>query len=179
MTHIATVKMWRKHYGFAEADDGSIVHITKEEIGGMALQPGLTVTCDLVPVEGHAGRVKGTNVTGEAIIPADTEVTIEDKKAQRAEWDAFKKEKIAVDGAEPAKKAKKAKGVAAEGAGTTGGRGAKVGRGRAAPAKKASAHKGGRQAGAGKSVGRGRGVAVGSTARSQPYSTGRGRGRGQ
>ena len=127
MTHIATVKMWRKNYGFAEADDGSIVHITREEIGGMALQPGLTVTCDLVPVEGHAGRVKGTNVTGEAIVPADTEFTVEEKKANREEWDAFKKEKIAVDGAPPPRKerAEKKKPSAAKG-GKNGGKGAKA-----------------------------------------------------
>eukprot|EP01061_Rhynchopus_euleeides_P003358 TRINITY_DN1261_c0_g1_i5.p2 TRINITY_DN1261_c0_g1~~TRINITY_DN1261_c0_g1_i5.p2 ORF type:complete len:152 (+),score=27.34 TRINITY_DN1261_c0_g1_i5:274-729(+) len=94
MAHVCVVKTWRKNFGFAEADDGSVVHISKEEIAGMRLKPGLTVTCDLVAVEGHGGRVKGVNVSGEGIVPPDDEPTPEEAAAERAEWNRFKEEKI-------------------------------------------------------------------------------------
>eukprot|EP00659_Diplonema_papillatum_P016268 gene16268-24930_t len=75
MASTGTVQSWhpKKQYGFVDATTGEkvFVHI-KMLPEGTKLLIGSTVSFDMEPVEGHNGRMKGANVSGEGIVPIDT-----------------------------------------------------------------------------------------------------------
>eukprot|EP01064_Diplonema_japonicum_P010198 TRINITY_DN17524_c0_g1_i1.p1 TRINITY_DN17524_c0_g1~~TRINITY_DN17524_c0_g1_i1.p1 ORF type:complete len:264 (+),score=35.21 TRINITY_DN17524_c0_g1_i1:41-793(+) len=97
----AEVKRWIRSHGFAEAETGEIVYVHVSSIPGMRLKVGETIFCDLIPVEGHSGRVKGDNVSGPGVVPATERPEREEMMKERDEWNRFKMEKIAVGGAPP------------------------------------------------------------------------------
>ncbi|KAJ9470893.1 hypothetical protein DIPPA_12128 [Diplonema papillatum] len=67
MSKTGKVVSWRGPYGFAELEDGRAVYIHTDEIDGGRLRIGLSVKFDTQDVEGHEGKLKGTNVSGEAV----------------------------------------------------------------------------------------------------------------
>ena len=68
MSHTGQVRSWRGTYGFAEAEDTTMVYIHSSEIEGGRLRVGREVRFDIEKVEGHPDRVKGVNVSGEAVL---------------------------------------------------------------------------------------------------------------
>eukprot|EP01064_Diplonema_japonicum_P025931 TRINITY_DN37357_c0_g1_i1.p1 TRINITY_DN37357_c0_g1~~TRINITY_DN37357_c0_g1_i1.p1 ORF type:complete len:211 (+),score=37.18 TRINITY_DN37357_c0_g1_i1:36-668(+) len=100
-----TVKTWMKTYGFAEAASGEVVYVHRTNLPeGMRLKVGGKITCTMVTIDGHSGRVKCEDVKGDAVVPISEKPTKEELKAEREDWSNFKKEKIAVEGADPPKK---------------------------------------------------------------------------
>ena len=69
MSKSGKVISWRGPFGFAEMDDKTLVYIHTTEIDGGKLRVGLTVNFDTEEVDGHGGKLKGTNVSGDAILP--------------------------------------------------------------------------------------------------------------
>ncbi|KAJ9445860.1 hypothetical protein DIPPA_25981 [Diplonema papillatum] len=83
MSQTGTVKSWRRGFGFAEMADNTLVYITQSEIDGGRLRVGRTVSFDTEKVEGHGDRVKGTNVTGEAVLKKDEKLSEEEFAADK------------------------------------------------------------------------------------------------
>eukprot|EP01059_Diplonema_ambulator_P012174 TRINITY_DN223_c0_g1_i4.p1 TRINITY_DN223_c0_g1~~TRINITY_DN223_c0_g1_i4.p1 ORF type:complete len:183 (+),score=92.76 TRINITY_DN223_c0_g1_i4:54-602(+) len=93
MSQTGTVKSWRGAYGFAEMKDGTLVYIHTDEIDGGRLRVGMTVSFDTEAVEGHEGRVKGTNVSGEAVLAKGQKLSDEDMEKERERLKKLRDEK--------------------------------------------------------------------------------------
>eukprot|EP01059_Diplonema_ambulator_P012171 TRINITY_DN223_c0_g1_i1.p2 TRINITY_DN223_c0_g1~~TRINITY_DN223_c0_g1_i1.p2 ORF type:complete len:193 (+),score=114.00 TRINITY_DN223_c0_g1_i1:54-632(+) len=93
MSQTGTVKSWRGAYGFAEMKDGTLVYIHTDEIDGGRLRVGMTVSFDTEAVEGHEGRVKGTNVSGEAVLAKGQKLSDEDMEKERERLKKLREEK--------------------------------------------------------------------------------------
>ena len=65
MSKTGKVTSWKGPFGFAETEDGTSVYIHTSEIDGGRLRVGLEVKFDIE--EGKEGKMKGTNVSGEAV----------------------------------------------------------------------------------------------------------------
>eukprot|EP01062_Namystynia_karyoxenos_P007443 TRINITY_DN1261_c0_g1_i2.p2 TRINITY_DN1261_c0_g1~~TRINITY_DN1261_c0_g1_i2.p2 ORF type:complete len:205 (+),score=97.08 TRINITY_DN1261_c0_g1_i2:88-702(+) len=103
MSQKGTVRVWNKGYGFAEGTDGKCVFIHKSAIGeDKRLCVGKEINYDIEAVEGHDGRVKGTNVSGPAVMSWEDwkklSVSREDKDKEREAWESFKKDKLKYEG---------------------------------------------------------------------------------
>ncbi|KAJ9458889.1 hypothetical protein DIPPA_03000 [Diplonema papillatum] len=83
MSKTGTVKSWKMAYGFAETDDGTLVWIHTSEIDGGRLRVGRKVSFDTEAVEGHNGRLKGTNVSGEAVLKKGERLSDEDFESDK------------------------------------------------------------------------------------------------
>eukprot|EP01063_Lacrimia_lanifica_P014236 TRINITY_DN20870_c0_g1_i1.p2 TRINITY_DN20870_c0_g1~~TRINITY_DN20870_c0_g1_i1.p2 ORF type:complete len:198 (+),score=98.27 TRINITY_DN20870_c0_g1_i1:50-643(+) len=83
MSSTGTVTTWRGKYGFVESTDGKTVYVHTDEIDGGSLRIGMTLSFDTEEVEGHSGRVKGTNVSGEAILKKGEKLDDEAAVAER------------------------------------------------------------------------------------------------
>jgi len=87
MSKTGTVISWKKPYGFAEVEDGEAVYIHTDEIDGGRLRVGLKVSFDIEA--GKDDKPKGVNVTGEAVLAKDAELTeeqiAEDKERVKAQ----------------------------------------------------------------------------------------------
>jgi len=104
MSKTGTVISWKKPYGFAETEDGEAVYIHTDEIDGGRLRVGLKVSFDIEA--GKDDKPKGVNVTGEAVLAKDAELTeeqiAEDKERVKAQRKA-QREKAKERNAENAK----------------------------------------------------------------------------
>ncbi|KAJ9445857.1 hypothetical protein DIPPA_25972 [Diplonema papillatum] len=83
MSQTGTVKSWKRVFGFAEMADNTLVYIHQSEIDGGRLRVGHKVSFDTEKVEGHGDRVKGTNVTGEAVLKKDQKLSEEEFAADK------------------------------------------------------------------------------------------------
>ena len=68
MSKSGKVISWRGPFGFAEMDDKTLVYIHTTEIDEGKLRVGLSVNFDTEEVDGHGGKLKGTNVSGDAVL---------------------------------------------------------------------------------------------------------------
>ena len=72
MAHTGTVISWSRAFGFVNMEDGTAVYINTEDIDGGRLRVGLSVSFD--KADGKDGRVKGINVSGEAVLAKGAEL---------------------------------------------------------------------------------------------------------
>eukprot|EP01064_Diplonema_japonicum_P032337 TRINITY_DN604_c0_g1_i1.p1 TRINITY_DN604_c0_g1~~TRINITY_DN604_c0_g1_i1.p1 ORF type:complete len:200 (+),score=99.40 TRINITY_DN604_c0_g1_i1:59-601(+) len=93
MSQTGVVKSWRGAYGFAEVAEGPLVWIHTDEIDGGRLRVGLTVNFDIEEVEGHEGRVKGTNVSGEAVLAKGVKLSDEEMEKEKERLNSLREEK--------------------------------------------------------------------------------------
>ena len=68
MAQSGKVTVWKGTYGFAVQESGQVVYVRADEIGGGRLRVGHTIQFDTVEADGHEGKLKGTNVSGEGVL---------------------------------------------------------------------------------------------------------------
>ncbi|KAJ9470890.1 hypothetical protein DIPPA_12052 [Diplonema papillatum] len=90
MSKTGKVKSWKKGYGFAEMKDGKLVFIHTDAIDGGRLRVGLPIKFDIEEVEGHDGKVKGINVTGEAVLAKGAKLSDEEVEADKKRYEEIK-----------------------------------------------------------------------------------------
>eukprot|EP01061_Rhynchopus_euleeides_P039629 TRINITY_DN67995_c0_g1_i1.p2 TRINITY_DN67995_c0_g1~~TRINITY_DN67995_c0_g1_i1.p2 ORF type:complete len:185 (+),score=98.63 TRINITY_DN67995_c0_g1_i1:57-611(+) len=81
MAHTGTVISWSRAFGFASMEDGTAVYIHTDDIEGGRLRVGLSVKFDTT--DGKDGKIRGTNISGEAVLAKGTELSDEEKAADR------------------------------------------------------------------------------------------------
>eukprot|EP01065_Artemidia_motanka_P044996 TRINITY_DN6505_c1_g2_i1.p1 TRINITY_DN6505_c1_g2~~TRINITY_DN6505_c1_g2_i1.p1 ORF type:complete len:197 (+),score=59.67 TRINITY_DN6505_c1_g2_i1:51-641(+) len=106
MAQTGVVRSWNKGYGFIEGDDSKCVFVHKSSLpDGARLWVGKQVSFDAEDVEGHDGRKKGSNVTGEGVVSWEdwkkSAPTKDQREQEKSQWEAFKKDKLEYD---PAKR---------------------------------------------------------------------------
>eukprot|EP00754_Rhynchopus_humris_P004215 Rhum_TRINITY_DN12158_c0_g1::Rhum_TRINITY_DN12158_c0_g1_i1::g.49678::m.49678 len=97
MSHTGQVRSWRGTYGFAEAEDATMVYIHSSEIEGGRLRVGREVRFDIEKVEGHPDRVKGVNVSGEAVLAKGVKLTENEFSEDRGLRDELKTQRRAAN----------------------------------------------------------------------------------
>eukprot|EP01061_Rhynchopus_euleeides_P030941 TRINITY_DN51279_c0_g1_i1.p2 TRINITY_DN51279_c0_g1~~TRINITY_DN51279_c0_g1_i1.p2 ORF type:complete len:188 (+),score=97.39 TRINITY_DN51279_c0_g1_i1:55-618(+) len=94
MATTGKVIVWKGAYGFVETEDGRTVYIHVDEIEGGRLRVARTVQFDIEEVEGQDGKLKGINVSGEAVLKKgeklSDDLVEEDKKLRENFRDAAK-----------------------------------------------------------------------------------------
>eukprot|EP01060_Flectonema_neradi_P032424 TRINITY_DN514_c12_g1_i1.p1 TRINITY_DN514_c12_g1~~TRINITY_DN514_c12_g1_i1.p1 ORF type:complete len:189 (+),score=51.20 TRINITY_DN514_c12_g1_i1:54-620(+) len=90
MSKSGKVISWRGPFGFAEMENGNLVYIHTSEIDEGKLRIGLTVNFDTEEVDGHGGKLKGTNVSGEAVLAKGAKLTDEERAADKERIGAIK-----------------------------------------------------------------------------------------